>query len=187
MRKCLLGLLLLTLCFVSITPAEAQSSDDHNRGDFGIFFDYTRLQGAKTNLFGIGGRVGVNVRPQIALEGDFAYDFSRIVGPPCLPPPATIDCINPSVTLFHGLFGLKAQTTGPVRVFAFAKAGFLHLDAGGLGATTSTHGAFYPGGGVEFGRSGSRWAIRAEAGDEIFWSGGANHNFKLTVGPQIRF
>jgi hypothetical protein len=44
---------------------------------------------------------------------------------------------------------------------------------------------FYPGGGVEF--NAGRLGIRVEAGDEIYFDNGANHNFRLTAGPQIRF
>jgi hypothetical protein len=189
--------LLWLLPFLAVLTPQAftQDTDTHDRGDFGIYFDYTRLQAVKTNFFGIGARAGVNINPHIAVEGEFAYDFNRSIGPSCPPPPATVDCLIPSASLWHGLFGAKIQTAGPVRMFALAKGGFLRLDVSGIGtitgltggSTTSTHGAFYPGGGVEFGRSGRRWAIRLEAGDEIFWDNGANHNFKFMGGPQIRF
>jgi hypothetical protein len=48
-----------------------------------------------------------------------------------------------------------------------------------------THGVFYPGGGIEL---GAGWfAIRAEVGDEIYWSNGAQNNLRFTVGPTFRF
>jgi hypothetical protein len=44
---------------------------------------------------------------------------------------------------------------------------------------------FYPGGGIEL--FAGRFGIRAEAGDEMYFDRGANHNLKFTIGPQIRF
>jgi hypothetical protein len=37
--------------------AFAQSAEDKNHGDIGVYFDYTRLQFADANLFGIGARL----------------------------------------------------------------------------------------------------------------------------------
>ena len=184
-------------CLTLIGSAYSQSSDDRNHGTLGVYFDYTRLQSADLNLFGIGGRGGFNVHPHIALEGELAYDFERDLPTFCLAPPFTVDCITSRVHALHGLFGAKVQTTGPVRFFGVAKGGFLHLGtntSGGIVAFLNggnsisggdTHAVFYPGGGVEFGRG--RFAIRLEAGDEMFFANGAHHNFKFMGGPQIRF
>jgi len=44
---------------------------------------------------------------------------------------------------------------------------------------------FYPAGGIE-GFIG--WfGVRFEAGDEMYFEDGANHNFRFTAGPQFRF
>ena len=84
-----------------------------------------------------------------------------------------------------------------MRLFVVTKAGFLNFGAssavtfGNLNNQLSsirdseTHGVFYPGGGVEFGKG--TFGIRLEGGDEIFFDNGANHNFKFMGGPQIRF
>src|SRR5689334_7676534 len=50
-------------------------SSDWNHGSVGAFVDYLRLQGAGTNNWGLGGRVGFNVHPNVQLEGEIAYDF----------------------------------------------------------------------------------------------------------------
>src|SRR5215471_5861301 len=159
------------MCLALVFSAFSQNIDK-NRGDFGVYFDYTRLQFADVSLFGVGGRAGFNVHRNIALEGEFAYDFSRAVGASCLAPPFTVDCSQPNVRLLHGLFGAKLQTTGPVRVFAVFKGGFMNFGVSALivpafsgGSTTihdgETHAALYPGAGVEFGRG--RIAFRFEA------------------------
>ena len=50
----------------------------------------------------------------------------------------------------------------------------------------NTNGVFYPGGGLEF-FAGHVLGIRAEVGDEMYFDNGANHNLKVTFGPQFRF
>lgn len=191
----------LALLVAMIAPrASAQVEDNKNHGNFGVYFDWTRLgglQGTRQNMFGVGGRLGVNVHRHVVLEGEMAYDFEQNV---------TSSITSSGITttnrarlrLLHGLFGPKIQTTGPVRVFALLKGGFVNFGVGGaVTAGTinnqfgnivdgNTDGVFYPGGGVEFNLG---WlGIRAEAGDEImFLTGSAQNNFRFTVGPQIRF
>ena len=55
----------------------AQSTED--RGEVGAFADYFRFTpgNSTTNFVGVGGRLGINVRPNIALEGEMNYDFRR--------------------------------------------------------------------------------------------------------------
>jgi hypothetical protein len=48
-----------------------------------------------------------------------------------------------------------------------------------------TNAVFYPGGGLEFFKG--RIGLRLEAGDAMYFFNGANHNLKVSVGPQIRF
>lgn len=188
----------LVLCLAVLAPvASAQSNDDKNHGNFGVYFDYTRLQFASENFFGVGARLGVNVHPHIVLEGEMAYDFERNQTATITDLSGNTTTVRSSLRLLHGLFGPKIQTTGPIRVFAVLKGGFLNF--GTSGAVTAgnftnqvgnvlsgdTNGVFYPGGGVEF--NAGIFGIRLEAGDEIFFDNGANHNFKFMGGPQIRF
>ena len=188
----------LALCIASFAPAAlAQSSDDRNHGNFGIYADFTRLQPADLNMFGVGARLGVNVRKHVVVEGEMAYDFERTKTQTITVGNLT-STVRSNLRMLHGLFGLKIQSTGPVRFFGLLKGGFVNFGVGGpvtAGVINNqinnivdgnTSGVFYPGGGVEF---NAGWlGVRAEAGDEImFLSGGARNNFRATVGPQIRF
>lgn len=188
----------LALCIASLAPAAlAQSSDDKNHGNFGIYADFTRLQPADLNLFGVGARLGVNVRKHVVVEGEMAYDFER-TKTQVITVGSVTSTVRSNLRMLHGLFGLKIQSTGPVRVFGLLKGGFVNFGVGGpvtAGVINNqianivdgdTSGAFYPGGGVEF---NAGWlGFRVEAGDEImFLSGGTRNNFRATIGPQIRF
>jgi hypothetical protein len=95
-------------------------------------------------------------------------------------------------------FGQKSHTTGPVRVFAVLKGGFVNFGVGGPATAGTinnqignivdgnTNGVFYPGGGVEF--NIGFLGFRAEAGDQMwFLSGKTQNNLHIAVGPQIRF
>ena len=189
----------LALCLAAFAPvASAQSSnDDKNHGNFGVFFDYTRLQFAKQNFFGVGARLGVNVHPHVVLEGEMAYDFQRNSTATLAGVTGTTTTVRSDLRLLHGFFGPKIQTTGPVRAFIVLKGGILNFGVSGPATAGSfanqfgtlrdgdTNGVFYPGGGVEF--NAGIFGIRLEAGDEIYWDNGANHNFKFMGGPQIRF
>lgn len=168
----------------------AQDDSDWNHGYFGAFFNYTRLDFSDTNYYGVGGRVGFNVHPNVALEADGAYDWERDLegfGP--LP-----DGDTARLRLVHASFGPKFQfgTSGPVRAFVFAKGGILNYSTSGtftgtIGGITDgdTNGVFYPGGGLEF--YAGWFGLRADIGDEISFSDGANHKLRITVGPHIRF
>jgi len=197
-RFAILGV--FTLCFAVLAPAasaQATTSDTKNHGNLGVYFDFTRIQPAALNMFGVGARVGFNVRKRIVLEGEMAYDFERSKT-------QTINngVINTTVRsdlrTLHGLFGLKIQTTGAVRFFGLAKAGFVNFGVSGpvtAGVINNQIGnivdgdtkpAIYPGGGVEFNVG---WlGLRFEAGDEIMLlNNGTTNNFRATFGPQIRF
>lgn len=187
-------ILLMALCMVPV--ASAQTDDDMNHGSFGVFVNYTRLQHADLNFLGIGGRLGFNVHPNVQLEGEMAYDFERsrddrvTFG-------GTTNTVRSDLRMLHGMFGPKFQTNGPVRVFGTVKGGFLNFSlqqtnvpAGFVGAVGNvpngdTNGVLYFGGGLE---AYANWfGVRIELGDEIYFEDGANHNFRLTIGPQFRW
>jgi len=182
--------------FCGIFAPSAFAEDNKNHGNFGIYVDYTRLTLAKANMFGLGGRVGFNLNPHVVMEGEMAWDFERSTTATITSSGIT-NTFRSDLRLLHGLFGPKFQTTGPVRVFVLMKGGLLNFGVSGpatpgtfanqIGTIRNgdTNGVFYPGGGVEF---NAGWlGIRVEAGDEIYFDNGANHNFRLTAGPQIRF
>lgn len=188
------------LCFALIAPAASAQEDNKNHGNFGVFFNLDRLggiQGTHPNEFGVGARLGVNVQSHVVMEGEMAYDFERNVTSSLTS--GGITTTNRShLRLLSGLFGPKIQTTGPVRVFALLKGGFVNFGIGGAATAGTinnqignivdgnTDGVFYPGGGVEFNVG---WlGIRAEAGDEMwFLNNGTQNNLHIAVGPQIRF
>jgi hypothetical protein len=191
---------LAVMCLAIIVPTASAQEDNKNHGNFGVFFDYNRLggiQGTHPNMLGVGGRLGVNVRPHIVLEGEMAYDFERSVTSNVTAGGIT-NTTRSNLRLLTGLFGPKIQTTGPVRVFALLKGGFVNFGVGGAATAGTinnqigniidgnTDGVFYPGGGVEFNVG---WlGVRAEAGDQIwFLSGKTQNNLHIAVGPQIRF
>jgi outer membrane protein with beta-barrel domain len=189
----------LALCLGMIAPAaSAQADDNKNHGNFGVYFDYFRLQFAKQNFFGVGGRLGLNIHPHVVLEGEMSYDFERNATASITDLTGNTTTVRSNLRLIHGLFGPKFQTTGPVRVFFVLKGGLLNFGVSNTAVTVGnvanqfgnikdgdTNGVFYPGGGVEF--NAGHIGLRLEAGDEMYFDNGAQHNFKFMGGPQIRF
>ena len=174
-----------------------------NHGEIGVYADYLRPSPPDTNNFGVGGRVSVNVHPNVQLEGEMSYDFANsftesfsIGGTG--PGTGVVRTSRTSVRTLHGLFGPKLQTGGgAVRLFGVLKGGFVHFDFDSRPATFGTftssveslrsdnlQGVFYPGGGVEF--FVSIIGIRAEAGDLMYFHDGAHHNVRVAVGPTLR-
>ena len=109
----------LALCVAAFTPAaSAQSNsngDDKNHGNIGVYADFTRLQPADLNLFGVGARLGINVRKHVVLEGEMAYDFERSKTQTITAGVITTT-VRSDVRMLHALFGPKIQTTGPIRL-----------------------------------------------------------------------
>ncbi|KAA6456261.1 hypothetical protein DYQ86_26050 [Acidobacteria bacterium AB60] len=173
-----------------------------NHGDFSVYGDMFRVSPKNyptLNFLGLGGRVGFNVHPNVALEGEMNYDFEQnyttVQGTG-----ASSTTITSGVRPLTGLFGPKFQfgTSGPFRAFLTGKAGFVEWSTSGKSPSGSTFtGAFgqfgsnstnfaaYPGGGIEayLGPLG----LRVEAGDEIYLDNGAHNNLRVTFGPSFRF
>jgi hypothetical protein len=169
-----------------------------NHGEVGAFVDYFKLHETESNFVGLGGRAAFNVVPNVQIEAEMAYDFNRAFTETFNNGTGTITTQNSNIKVLHGLFGPKIQTRGPVRVFVTVKGGFTNFRfdptppsfAGFTSSvnnlrTNNVSGALYPGGGVEafLGPIG----LRLEAGDEIIFTNGAHHNWKVTFGPQLRF
>jgi hypothetical protein len=191
MRKIVVVIVALML---SVPAVFAQSDNDKNHGEIGVFADMFRLNHAKTNFVGVGGRVGFNVHPNVQIEAEMNYDFERNFSTDIPLPGGTPNTfVRSNVRLVHGLFGPKFQVgTGALRAFVTAKGGFLNFStdknlAGQFSGIPNgdTNGVFYPGGGIE--AYAGNIGIRIEAGDEIYWDRGANHNFRISGGPQFRF
>lgn len=183
--------LVVILAMIAAPALLAQGTPDKDHGEIGAFVNWTRLHHANdTNFFGFGGRVGFNVHRNVQLEAEMAYDFSRnfTVTTSALPTSQ-----NTHLRMLHGLFGPKFQVgTRAVRAFVTVKGGFLNFSTdhnltGQINGITQgdTNGVVYPGAGLE---AYAGWfGIRAEVGDEIYFDRGANHNLRVTIGPQIRF
>jgi hypothetical protein len=153
---------------------------------------------------GTGGRLAFSIQPHVGIEGEMNYDFARnytSTETVTNGTSTTTTFVTASVRPMTGLFGPKFQfgTSGPFRVFATGKLGFVDFTVSnpnnvtgaqfsnavaGVGGS-GTHLAFYPGAGFEgfFGPVG----LRLEAGDEVYLNNGANNNLRVTVGPTIRF
>lgn len=171
-----------------------------NHGELGVFADYVRLHNAdNANFVGLGGRVGFNVHSKVQLEAELSYDFSKGFTN-TFTNGATVTVVRSDLSLLHGLFGPKFQTGGgAIRLFGTVKGGFVNFRSTNRVVSASgsfvnqlssvfsgnTNGAFYPGGGIEayLGPIG----LRAEVGDLMYFDNGANHNLRVTFGPNIRF
>jgi hypothetical protein len=198
MKRIVVGLAVLAF----VMAASSLYAQETEHGAFGIYADYFRLSATgNTNYGGIGGRVGFNVWRDLQLEGQMTYDIPQDFKT-VIPNPFTTVNTSSSVSLLHGLFGPKyAFYVKHTRIFGTVQGGFIRIGASssGIGSafvssvsqigdtigSTNTSGALYPGGGVEhyFGRYG----IRVDAGDLIYWNGGAHNNLVLKVGPQMKF
>jgi len=173
-----------------------------NHAEVGIFGDYFRFApgGSSTNFVGLGGRLAFNVSPNVAIEGQMAYDFDRNYTT-TFQNGASTTFVRSSVRPVTGLFGPKIQfgTSGPFRVFATGKVGFVNFTTNTSGVASGTtfsnavagvgNGgnflAVYPGGGFE--AFGGPFGIRVEAGDEVYFNNGAWNNLRLEFGPTFRF
>jgi hypothetical protein len=191
------GILIASLVFAA-PMLLAQESGQMDHVEFGGFVNYYRLTdpGPTRNFIGLGGRAAFGIRPSIQMEAEMAYDFKRDYTSTFSDGLTTTNVTSRLRTL-HGFFGPKFQTgSGPFRFFVTGKVGFDNFsvsnltpptgfnNAVGLG-TGATYFALYPGGGVE--AFAGPIGVRLEAGDDIFFNGGAHNNLRITIGPQFRF
>ncbi|HLI03752.1 MAG TPA: outer membrane beta-barrel protein [Terracidiphilus sp.] len=203
-RRLLIIAGLAGLAALPATASAQNANPDWNHGTVSAYGDLFRIapSGAPAvNYLGLGGRVGLNVDPWVALEAEMNYDFVQSY--------TTTSSSGGQITTFTakvrpltGLFGPKFQfgASGPVRAFVVGKVGFVDFSTScnapagspscftgslsGFGGS-STHVAVYPGGGFEF--FGGPIGVRIEAGDQIYWNNGTNNNLRVTFGPTFRF
>jgi hypothetical protein len=190
-----LALITAALC-VFVMPSVARAQD---HGEVGVFADYFKLHDTGTNFAGLGGRVGVNIFRSVQLEGEMNYDFDQTYAQFSENTSGGVTVFPANVSILHGLFGPKFQAGhGPVRLFATVKGGFIDFrfnnNAASIGgftgqvnslSTSHVDPTVYPGGGIEafFGPVG----FRAEVGDEVYFNDGGHNNWRVTLGPTIRF
>lgn len=194
----------LLVALPSFAVAQTSESSRYvlNHAEVGIYGDYFRFAPSNTvtNFVGLGARAAFNVSPNVAVEGQMSYDFDRNYTT-TFSNGATTTFVRSSVRPVTGLFGPKFQfgTSGPVRIFATGKVGFINFTTNTSGVASGTtfsnavagvgNGgnflAVYPGGGFEL--FGGALGIRVEAGDEVFFNNGAYNNLRLEFGPTFRF
>jgi hypothetical protein len=179
--------------------AAQEGHGDYDHASVGIFADYFRFapNSSHTNFVGFGARAGFNASRFVQIEGEMNYDFERNF--------TTINNNGGSTSFtttrfrpLTGLFGPKIQTPGPFKFFVTGKVGFVNFTQtrsavtpgtvstaiSGVGGP-GTHFAVYPGVGLE-GFWGP-FGLRAEVGDEVYFSNGTFNNLRVTFGPQLRF
>ncbi len=171
-----------------------------DRFQVGAYADYFRISQTKSNMAGLGARVGVKALPYVMLEGEIGYDFNQAFTEEFTNPSGgTITFQNSNIKVLHGLFGPKITAGhGAIRPFLTVKAGFINFRLDPRPASFSgfvssvdnlrannVSGTLYPGAGFE-GHIGPV-GLRLEAGDEIYFAGGAHHNPRVAFGPFIRF
>jgi hypothetical protein len=151
-------------------------------------------------MAGLGARVAVKALPYVMLEGEMSYDFNQVFTEGFTNPSGgAITFQNSNLKVLHGLFGPKLiGGHHAIRPFVTLKGGIINfrLDprpasfSGFLSSVdnlraNNVSGVLYPGAGLE-GHIGPI-GLRLEAGDEIYFAGGAHHNARVTFGPFIRF
>ena len=187
--------LVMMLCAMfMLTPALFAQDSDYNHGEIGVFFDFNRQNDLNLNLFGVGGRVGFNVHPHVALEAEGSYNFENATS---FTVKGFVNPVRANFRATHFLAGPKFQlgTKGPWRVYGVLKGGFVRFGVTPGAVTfgsfptvltnTDLNGVLYPGAGFE--AFAGIIGIRGEVGDEMYFDNGANHNLKVTFGPVIRF
>ena len=174
------------------------SAQDHFQ--VGAYADYFRISQTKTSMAGLGARVGVKALSHVMLEGEMSYDFNQAFAEGFTNPSGgAITFQNSNLKVLHGLFGPKIIAGhGAIRPFLTVKGGIINFRLDPRPASFSgfassvdnlrannVSGTLYPGAGLE-GHIGPV-GLRLEAGDEIYFAGGAHHNPRITFGPFIRF
>ncbi|HTZ46260.1 MAG TPA: hypothetical protein VMH20_01620 [Verrucomicrobiae bacterium] len=193
MRK----LLLLVVCLVAF--ASALQAQEDEKFQAGVFADYFRSGATGTNMFGLGGRAGLDLVPHVTLEGDVAYDFNRGFNNAFSYDGGGAAFITSGVRTLDAFFGPRYTiTNGRVRPFVELKAGFIDYMFNNVpvGSTSVSNGiqnlinqninaALLFGGGVE--RKAGPVVLRLDVADQIYFNHGAQQGLRVTFGPLIRF
>jgi len=171
----------------------AQNENHVEVGGFAQYYRFDQGGSSQINFVGLGGRAGFYVNPWTSIEGELSYDFERNQTN-FFNNGATTSFATTRTRPLHGLFGPKFDFgSGKANIFATGKVGFVNFassdqsvaQAFGNVDAGATRFALYPGVGVE-GFLG-HFGLRAEVGDEIYFSGGARNNLKISLGPHFRF
>jgi outer membrane protein with beta-barrel domain len=185
----------LLLCGSS-SIAHAQS-----RFEAGLLLDYLSVSQTSTDNFGLGGRFGYRIHPNLMLEGELAYgygiNFQEAYRNVTSGNVTAIE--HTSIGVTDGFFGPTLQPArGHLRPFVTLKGGFIDFRlspslipysdvvSAVLGIRTSSfNAALYPGAGAE--ASLGPVGLRLEFGDAIYFNDGEHNNLRITFGPILRF
>jgi len=185
-------------CALLLVPAMRAQEFDHVQ--VGVYADYFRSNPTYTNMFGVGGRVGVRAWRHVTLEGQMAYDFNQVFTEGFTDTSGgTVNFQNTGVRVLHGAFGPKIDLGhSAFHPFLFVKGGFVNymLDSRSASFDTFTssvqhlradnvNAELLAGGGLE-GHIGPL-GLRVDVGDEMVLNNGARHNLAVTFGPYLRF
>ena len=190
-------LVLLALCMATPALMAQEGGGDHIQ--VGVFADYFNLSRTSPhiNFVGVGGRAAFNVRSNVQIEAEMAYDFKRNFTT-TFSDGLTTQFVSTDLRSLHALFGPKIETSGgPVRFFGTFKAGLINFNTSNQNATSgfqsslsdvttgNTSAAILPAVGLEgfIGPIG----LRADVGDEIYFKNGTHNNLRVTFGPTLRF
>src|SRR5882762_5029361 len=199
MKRCAITGLLMICMAVPSLMAQSRAATGSDHVEVGIFADYFNLSRTSPhiNFVGLGGRGAFNVRDNVQIEAEMAYDFKRNFTTTFSNGVST-ELVSTDLRTLHALFGPKFETSGgPVRFFGTFKAGLVNFSVSNQNAsagfqsalsdvtTGNTSAAILPAVGLEgfIGPIG----LRADAGDEIYFKNGTHHNLRVTFGPTIRF
>lgn len=185
------------VCLAALPCARAQENTTFQAG---VFADYFRSNPTGTNMFGFGGRAGVNVLPHIMVEGDFAFDANRgFVDGFTETTGGSQSYLTSGVRTLQGFIGPKMTWEhGPIHPFVEAKIGFVDFTFNNLPGfnsftnevqnlrNQSFNAALLLGGGLEAKVAGPV-GVRLDVGDEMYFNSGAQHGLRVTFGPMIRF
>src|SRR5438067_11138240 len=103
--KTRIAIMLLAVAALGLAPA--LRAQDH--GEIGVFGEMFRASASSLNLYGVGGRVGLNVHPNVALEAEGSYDFSRSNQQTTTGMTTNTSFSRSDLKATHGLFGPKFQ------------------------------------------------------------------------------
>jgi hypothetical protein len=121
MKRSLMMALLLLMTYFSATAVLAQ---DNDHIEVGIFADYFNLShpSPHINFAGLGGRAAFNVRSNVQIEAEMAYDFERNFTT-ITSNGGNTQFVSVGLRPLHALFGPKIECSGgAVRFFGTLNA-----------------------------------------------------------------
>jgi hypothetical protein len=166
-------------------------------GEIGVFGEVFRFQRVPVSLGGIGARYSVEAYNTLALEAEASFTFPRTSAELFTNGTMTVKRSSSQRSSII-LAGAAIKSCGRVVFYGTLKGGVIFTGISksqapaGFNSSSldplrvaSWHGSLYSAGGAEFVIGAV--SFRAEAGDLMYFNNGANHNLRITFGPNLRF